>query len=135
MANESGSARLKALEKTHVLDEATRQRRQKKAIEALEKDNYQDDMPTSSLYVSDSRIQMNKKFQQKFAVADESTPGTSDSAAKEESASANPNEGDASAAKKRRFKPEAKWRVKKSFATLVDEEVFTSFLLIIKSGT
>ena len=123
MTNESGSARLKALEKGHVLDEATRKRRQKKALEALERDNFQDDIPTT-LNVSDFRIQLNKKFQQRFTV-DESTPNANESSSKDDSVN-NPNEtsSEPSTAKKRKIKSDFKYKFRKNYATLADEEVF-----------
>jgi zinc finger HIT domain-containing protein 1 len=124
MTGESGSARLKALDKGHVLDEATRKRRQKKALEALERDNFQDDIPTT-LNVSDFRIQLNKKFQQRFTV-DETTPNANETNPKDDSLN-NPNETslntEPSTAKKRKFKSDFKYKFRKNYATLADEEV------------
>ena len=124
MTGESGSARLKALDKGHVLDEATRKRRQKKALEALERDNFQDDIPTT-LNVSDFRIQLNKKFQQRFTV-DETTPNANETNPKYDSLN-NPNETslntEPSTAKKRKFKSDFKYKFRKNYATLADEEV------------
>lgn len=74
-------SRLKALERNHVLDEATRYRRQKKAIDALEKDNFQDNLPSLTVYVSEHRLQLNRKLQQRFSVANESEETTGGCAA------------------------------------------------------
>ena len=96
--------RSKANERNIILDEATRNRRQKKALEALEKDNFQDDVSSSTIYVSDYRLQLNKKFQQRFQVTNDST--TPD---------------DINTSKLR--KNESKLRFRKNFATLLEEEV------------
>ena len=64
-------ARIKSNERVHIVDEATRNRRQRKALEALEKDNFHDDLPQSGRGVSDFRQQSNKKLQQRFSVVNE----------------------------------------------------------------
>lgn len=126
------------------MDEATRNRRQRKLLEALEKDNFQDDMP-SSIHVSDYRLQLNKKFQQRFALIDDANAVDSSSTTtlKENTSSSSlnnlnsiaqssagsseivnsfinePNTG----TKKKKLKTESKLRFRKNFATLLDEEV------------
>ena len=109
------SSRLKASERTIVLDEATRKRRLKKVLEALEKDNFQDEAGSGIQY-SDFRIQQAKKLQQKFGVGMEDT----DSGSKE----ADQNSTENSEPKKRRTKSESKHRFRKNFATIIEEEVF-----------
>ena len=125
MSGETVSSRLKALEKGHVLDEATRKRRQKKALDALEKDNYQDDMPTT-LNVSDFRLQLNKKFQQRFTV-EESNAITTETNLKDENANIQSEtsvNAELGATKKRKLKSDFKYKFRKNYATLADEEVF-----------
>lgn len=126
-----------------VLDEATRSRRQRKALEALEKDNYQDNLPSLSTYVSEHRIQLNKKFQQKFTISEELASVTSSSDSTREiggslstaatsSSSLQTPSGpsiaetciDQGSNKRKRVKAESKLRFRKNFATLLEEEVF-----------
>lgn len=130
------------------MDEATRNRRQRKALEALEKDNYQENLPSLSTYVSENRIQLNKKFQQKFTISDElaSTPSLLNNDAKEtivstgsfssSTASSNLFSGPSIADtcidhgnKRKRIKADSKLRFRKNFATLLEEEVFKGFWL------
>ncbi len=107
-------ARQKANERTQILDDASRMRRQKKALEALEKDNFQE---TPTFIVSEYKLQLNKKFQQKFSVeADKSG----------ENSNANLNLLNETAAKKRKLKPESKLRYRKTFNNLLEEEVSTT---------
>ena len=128
--------RIKTNERVHVLDEVTRTRRQRKALEALEKDNFQDDLPASSRLISDHRMQLNKKFQQRFSVAnDADNHHAGDSSLKESTASStgnlNANQSQSHAAenmeisgKKKKAKPESRLlRFKKTFAALCEEEV------------
>ncbi len=124
--------RIKTNERVHVLDEVTRTRRQRKALEALEKDNFQDDLPTSSRLISDHRMQLNKKFQQRFSVANDADNHNGDSSLKETSTgSLNSNHSQSHATenmeitgKKKKAKPESRLlRFKKTFAALYEEEV------------
>jgi zinc finger HIT domain-containing protein 1 len=102
-------------------------RRQKKALEALEKDNFQDDVPTSGIYVSDYRLQLNKKLQQRFSVAETSDPSDStiDSSQFINTGLSNENESN----KKKKLKSESKLRFRKTFAALLEEEVFILFII------
>ena len=124
--------RIKTNERVHVLDEVTRTRRQRKALEALEKDNFQDDLPTSSRLISDHRMQLNKKFQQRFSVANDAENYNGDSSLKETSTgplSSNQSQSHAAenmetSGKKKKAKPESRLlRFKKTFAALYEEEV------------
>lgn len=127
---------MKALERTHILDEATRNRRQRKALEALEKDNFQDAPPTAA--VSDYRLQLNKKFQQKFQLDNNDSLNNSlntsvnDASVNNQNAnnSVNTTSGNLnntnlneSIAKKRKSKIESKAKFRKTFNALVEEEV------------
>lgn len=115
------SSRLKASERMIVLDEATRKRRLKKALEALEKDNFQDEAG-SAMHYTDYRMQMTKKLQQRFGVGIEDV----DSNAKENEAAS----GEASEPKKRRLKPESRLRFRKNFAAMLEEEVKITLIKI-----
>ena len=127
--------RLKALERAHVLDEASRNRRQKKAIDALEKDNFQENLSSSTIYVSEHRLQLNRKLQQRFNVANEDDSTTN----KDSSNHINPSScvqvnlntsGDGTTAiqdqvaRKRKLRPEARQLkfARKNFTTLSEEE-------------
>jgi glutamine synthetase adenylyltransferase len=119
----SNTARFKANERTHVLDEATRNRRQRKALESLEKDNFQD----APANLNDHRQQQNKKLQQKFTIENDSTSSTTSSTTNLLStnnstnlSSTNINE---SVGKKRKIKPESKIKFRKNFNALIEEEV------------
>lgn len=123
----SKSTRTGSAQQCVILDEATRNRRQRKALEALEKDNYQEDLPALSTYVSDYRIQLNKRFQQKFSINEETaastnTTVTSSSELKESASTSSFNEDQASSKKKRMKTAESKLRFKKNLATLLEEE-------------
>lgn len=109
-------------DRNQVLDEATRNRRQKKALEALERDNFQDDVPTSGIYVSDYRLQLNKKLQQRFSVAENSDPSDSTIDSSQFINTGMPNENEPGSNKKKRLKSESKLRFRKTFAALLDEE-------------
>ena len=122
-----------AKERNSVLDEVTRNRRQKKALEALEKDNFQEDVPTSGLYVSDFKLQLNKKLQQRFSVVEnpdelnQSASNTSlnNSQSSQFVSSTNLNESSSTnETKKRKLKAESKLRFRKNFAALLEEEVY-----------
>lgn len=111
----------------------TRNRRQKKALEALEKDNFQEDVPTSDLYVSDFKLQLNKKLQQRFSVVEnpdelnQSASNTSlnNSQSSQFVSSTNLNESSSTnETKKRKLKAESKLRFRKNFAALLEEEVY-----------
>ena len=106
-------------------------RRQKKALEALEKDNFQDDVPTSGIYVSDYRLQLNKKLQQRFSVAENPDPSDSTIDSSQFINTGNPNEstGEPGSNKKRKLKSESKLRFRKTFAALLDEEVSFYFFV------
>ncbi len=105
-------------------------RRQKKALEALERDNFQDDVPTSGIYVSDYRLQLNKKLQQRFSVAENSDPSDSTIDSSQFINTGMPNENEPGSNKKKRLKSESKLRFRKTFAALLDEEVtFSIFYL------
>lgn len=111
-------ARIKINERVHVLDEATRFRRQKKALEALEKDNFQDDVPQTRL-ISDFKVQLNRKLQQRFNLVDETNENND-----EVSSMINtPQDSTEATSRKRKLKPESKLRFRKNFATLLEEEV------------
>ena len=129
--------RIKALERAHVLDDASRNRRQKKAIEALEKDNFQDNLPASTIYVPEHRLLLNRKLQQRFSVANEDSPATADtndpaqinpSSCVQVTVNASSGDGASSsadpAAKKRKLRPEARQLkfARKNFTTLIEEE-------------
>lgn len=122
--------RQQASDRNVVLDQATRNRRQRKALEALEKDNFLDDLPTLS--VSDYRIQLNKKFQQKFTINEtaglvndpkELTGSSLPSASSFVNVPSSADSGGDHSSKRRRIKAESKLRFKKNFATLIEEEV------------
>ncbi|XP_062568746.1 zinc finger HIT domain-containing protein 1-like [Saccostrea cucullata] len=88
------SSRIKDLQQKRVLDDAARRRRQRKALEALEQDNFQDD-PHADLKMS--------KKAPKFEESMESPAPTGK--------------------KKRKSKADNfKFRYKKSFAALLEEE-------------
>ena len=126
-------------ERAIILDEATRKRRQRKALEALEKDNYQDDLPTLS--VSDARIQLNRRFQQKFTInEDKNNAGALTGSTGEQregslsssfsnassfinAASATTGGGEEHGSRRKPVKVESKLRFRKNFATLLEEEV------------
>lgn len=95
-----------------MLDEATRKKRQRKALEALEKDNFQDELPGKGMQLSDSRLQLNKKFQQRFTLQeDDPLSASSTSMLVSEDG------------RKRRVKIDSKLRLRKNFATMFEEEV------------
>jgi hypothetical protein len=132
---------MKAIERTIVLDDATRSKRQRKALDALEKDNFQDELPAKNLHVSDFRVQLNKKFQQRFTIqedgladAKETTVGSFSggpgASLNVSSGLLNESEtgGGSSTVKKRKIKVDSRLRLKKNFATLVEEEVDFDFL-------
>ena len=121
-----------------MLDDLTRQRRQRKALEALEKDNFQEDHPSASIYVSDFRLQLNKKFQQRFTLENENdTAGGNNQSMFDSSTSSATTGGGGGGAtsgatdstsgvessKKKRLKAESKLRYRKNLATMLDEEV------------
>lgn len=98
----------------------------------MEKDNYQDDVSSSSLYVSDYRIQLNKKFAQKFALDDGETASMSETRDMPSAASfvnvpsaAGDAGGDQSNKRRRLKAAESKLRFKKNFATMLEEEVMS----------
>ena len=119
---------MKANERLHVLDEATRSRRQRKALESLEKDNFQD----APANLNDHRQQQNKKLQQKFTIENDSgaTSSSTSNLANNSlntsatgcssSSSTSLNE---SVAKKRKLKLESKIKFRKNFNSLIEEEV------------
>lgn len=114
-------ARIKSNERVHIVDEATRNRRQRKALDALEKDNYQDDFPQSGRAVSDYRMQLNKKLQQRFSVVNEKdTNELNDEGSLNQSGLTENTE----ASKKRKLKSESKLRFRKNFQTILEEEVY-----------
>lgn len=87
--------RQKQNERIQILDEATRNRRQRKVLDALEKDNFQD-LPSN---IPEYRLQLNKKLQEKL-----SADTTSDET------------------KRKRGKSESKLKYRKNFNQLIDEE-------------
>lgn len=114
-------------------------------MDALEKDNFQDDLP--SFIVSDYRLQLNKKFQQKFTISDECVNDPSTSVKENTPSSSLPNSATTTApstgsitstqglteanlneqnstTKRKKLKTESKLRFRKNFATLLEEEVF-----------
>ncbi len=99
-------ARQKVSERTQILDEAARMRRQKKALDALDKDNFQE---TPTLLVSEYKLKLNKNFQQKFNIEDTSNQ--------------NPNGSADNLSKKRKLRPESKLRFRKTLNNLIEEEV------------
>ncbi len=111
-------ARIKTNERIHVLDDATRFRRQKKVLEALEKDNFQDDVPQAGRLISDYKVQLNKKLQQRFNVVDGPDENNDEVASM-----INIPQDTAETSRKRKLKPESKLRFRKNFATLLEEEV------------
>ncbi|ESO96089.1 hypothetical protein LOTGIDRAFT_116143 [Lottia gigantea] len=87
------TGRIKESQQKRVLDEAARKRRQRKALEALESDNFQDD-PHADLKMSKKA----PKFEESI------------------------NEGSMNVKKKRKSKGEFKQRYRKNFASLLEEE-------------
>ncbi|RNA20544.1 zinc finger HIT domain-containing 1 [Brachionus plicatilis] len=127
MSDNRESARLKNLERGQILDEVTRQRRQRKALEALERDNFQDDI--SSANISDSRLQINKKFQQRFTIEIENDTQTRESGSASNQTGQNAeiinsfiNEPPSSGTKRKKLKTESRLRFRKNFASLLEEE-------------
>ena len=119
--------RQKAIERSIVLDEATRNKRQRRALDALEKDNFQDDLSSKSLHISDFRVQLNKKFQQRFTIQDEphlnaTLDSTLNNSGNLSLSSLNESTGETTS-KKRKIKADSRLRLKKNFATMLDEEV------------
>ncbi len=113
--NPSPIGRIKA--GINILDEATRNRRQRKALDALEKDNFQDHLPSPVL--NDYRANINKKLHQSFSVVNEGTAAVTRG---EEPTSTGIGDEGTAASRKRKLKPEAKLRFRKNFATLIEEE-------------
>lgn len=109
-------ARIKGNERVHVIDEATRSRRQRKALDALEKDNFQDDQPQSGRMLSDLKIHANRKLQQRFSLAN-------DPDANEAHEEANLMGDVTETSRKRKLKPESKLRYRKNFTAILEEEV------------
>ena len=110
-----------------MLDEATRNKRQRRALDALEKDNFQDDLSSKSLHISDFRVQLNKKFQQRFTIQDEphlnaTLDSTLNNSGNLSLSSLNESTGETTS-KKRKIKADSRLRLKKNFATMLDEEV------------
>ncbi|CAF0709350.1 unnamed protein product [Brachionus calyciflorus] len=133
MTDNRESARLKNLERGQILDEATRLRRQRKALEALERDNFQDDL--IALNVSDHRLQINKKFQQRFTIEDESESTIKENASNSSLTNNVKSENielvnsflsEPPSTKRKKLKTESKLRYRKNFATLLEEELLTS---------
>lgn len=123
-------ARLKNLERGQILDDLTRQRRQRKALEALERDNFQDDIATAN--ISDSRLQINKKFQQRFTIENENDNLNRENASTASNSIGQSvelvnsfiNEPPGTGTKRKKLKSESRLRFRKNFATLLEEEVF-----------
>ena len=99
-------------------------------MDALEKDNFQDDHPSSTIYVSDFRLQLNKKFQQRFTVEENSLnePNLKESVSSLNQLSSGLGEsggltGETAATRRKKLKADSKLRMRKNFATLLDEEV------------
>jgi hypothetical protein len=95
-------------------------------LEALEKDNFQDDIKTK-IIVSEYRLNLNKKLQQKFSIASDDNKNdkiSNDSMNHQQigslSTSASTLWGENS---RKKLKPEAKLRFRKNFTTLIEEEV------------
>jgi hypothetical protein len=89
-------------------------------------------VPTSSLYVSDYKLQLNKKLQQRFSLVENTDP--SDLNQSNSNVSLNSSQSgmshqfisilnESDSAKKRKLKPESKLRFRKNFASLLEEEV------------
>lgn len=117
--------RLKNLEKSQILDEITRQRRQRKALEALERDNFQDDISTAN--ISDSRLQINKKFQQRFTIENDSETQSRENgstAQNVELVNSFLSEPPTAGTRKKKLKTESRLRFRKNFASLLEEEVY-----------
>ena len=96
----------------------------------MEKDNFQDEVPTSGLHVSDYRLQLNKKFQQRFTVEDEQND-QKDSSVNPSNFINNPtnlNEISNNEPRRKKLKQDSKLRFRKNFAALIDEEVFIHFI-------
>ncbi|CAC5360771.1 zinc finger HIT domain-containing protein 1-like [Mytilus californianus] len=97
MAEKRESGRVKDLQQKRVLDDAARRRRQRKALEALESDNFQDD-PHADLKMS--------KKAPKF----------------EESMEAVQQQGSGTKRQRKSRSDHFKFRYKKSFAALLEED-------------
>ena len=129
-----------------MIDEATRSRRQRKALDALEKDNFQDDLPQSRA-LPDFKIQLNKKLQQRFSLVND--PDVNEASEEQgialSSAAPAPEPGQ-EMSRKRKLKPESKLRHRKNYANLLEEEVkedgpfraaysvYNSFVSLLISG-
>ncbi|KAK3583688.1 hypothetical protein CHS0354_021436 [Potamilus streckersoni] len=102
MADKRESGRVKELQQRRILDEPARRRRQRKALEALEQDNFQDD-PHADLKMSKKA----PKFEESIEIG---------------------NIGQISSAKKKKKNRTEyfKYRLKKSFAALIEEEQLLS---------
>jgi hypothetical protein len=87
-------------------------------LEALEKDNFQDDVPQAGRLISDYKVQLNKKLQQRFNVVDGPDENNDEVASM-----INIPQDTAETSRKRKLKPESKLRFRKNFATLLEEEV------------
>jgi len=124
-------ARIKINERVHVIDEATRNRRQRKALDALEKDNFQDELPQSRA-LPDFKVQLNKKLQQRFSLINDPDANEVNEEVSAGNTPLNSSSTDGQEiSRKRKLKPESKLRHRKNYTNLLEEEVERIFINLI----